>query len=44
MGKVSKCYRIVYRAIDRTLTDEEVNLIQEQIRIESSNNFNILLR
>lgn len=44
MSKVSQCYRIIYRAIDRTLTDEEVNGIQEEIRREFANNFNISLR
>ncbi len=30
--KVSQCYRISYRSHDRTLTDEEVNKIQNSIR------------
>jgi phenylalanyl-tRNA synthetase alpha chain len=31
-GRTSKCYRIIYRSNDRTLTNEEVNEIQESIK------------
>lgn len=31
-GRKSACYRIVYRAMDRSLTDDQVNEIQDQIR------------
>ena len=30
--KQSFCYRITYRAMDRTLVDYEVNMLQEEIR------------
>eukprot|EP00035_Acanthoeca_spectabilis_P025755 m.459757 g.459757 ORF g.459757 m.459757 type:complete len:432 (+) comp21826_c0_seq1:1-1296(+) len=33
-GRESRCYRLNYRAMDRNLTNEEVNELQEQIRAE----------
>ncbi|OAV88808.1 phenylalanyl-tRNA synthetase [Puccinia triticina 1-1 BBBD Race 1] len=31
-GRQSRCYRIVYRSIERNLSNEEVNLTQERVR------------
>ena len=30
--QVSHCYRIVYRSMDRSLTNEEINSLQETVR------------
>jgi len=31
-GKTSNCYRIVYRSMDRSLTDDEINKLQDDLR------------
>ncbi|KAJ2781330.1 phenylalanyl-tRNA synthetase alpha subunit, mitochondrial [Coemansia javaensis] len=31
-GRVSQCYRIDYRSMDRTVTNDEINAIQERVR------------
>ena len=31
-GRVSHCYRITYRSMDRNVTNDEINIIQDQIR------------
>ena len=34
-GKTSHCYRITYRSLDRTLTNEEINQLQLKVRDRS---------
>jgi len=40
----SYTFRIVYRSPERTLTNEEINVIQEQIRGKTAQDLNAVLR
>ena len=33
-GRESRCYRIMYRSMDRSLTNQQVNVLQEQVRAD----------
>lgn len=43
-GKTSNCFRIVYRSMERSLTDEEVNVLQENVRSRMVDEFGVTLR
>lgn len=43
-GKKSYAYRITYRALDRTLTDEEVNAIHKQLEEKTKEVFHAVVR
>ncbi len=43
-GKISYTFRIIYRSHERTLTDEEVNKIQEEIRERTVKDLGAVLR
>jgi phenylalanyl-tRNA synthetase beta subunit len=43
-GKKSYTFRIVYRSPERTLTSEEINKIQDEIRTETVKQLNAVLR
>lgn len=43
-GRQSLCYRITYRSLEKTLTNEEANTLHEQIRQELITRFGVELR
>ena len=43
-GRHSLCYRITYRSLEKTLTNEETNALHERIRAELVNQFGVELR
>ncbi|KAA0164312.1 hypothetical protein FNF28_03943 [Cafeteria roenbergensis] len=43
-GRHSTCYRVCYRSMDRSLTNAEVDLLQEQVRDRLSNFLGVELR
>ncbi|KAL9295387.1 Phenylalanine--tRNA ligase, chloroplastic/mitochondrial [Arabidopsis thaliana] len=43
-GLTSHCYRIVFRSMERSLTDEEVNDLQSKVRDEVQKKLNVELR
>ena len=43
-GLTSNCFRIVYRSMERSLTDEEINAIQEKVRSEMVEKLGVELR
>ncbi|MEN9912742.1 MAG: hypothetical protein RLY66_150 [Candidatus Parcubacteria bacterium] len=43
-GKVSYTFRIVYRSLERTLTNEEVNTLHDKIRARTESEFKAVLR
>jgi len=43
-GKTSNCFRIVYRSMERSLTDEEVNELQDSVRAKMVEGLGVALR
>lgn len=43
-NKTSKCYRITYRSMDRSLTDDEINALQEELREKSGSELGVEVR
>jgi len=43
-GKTSGCYRIVYRSMERSLTDEEINALQTEVRSRMVSQLSVELR
>ena len=43
-NKRSLCYRINYRSMDRNVTNDEINEIQEKVRSVVQDEFNVKLR
>ena len=42
--RVSHCYRITYRSMDRNVTNQEINVIQDEIRRLVVNELKVELR
>lgn len=43
-GKVSYAYRVTYRSINKTLTNEEVNSLHKELEVATVKNFNATIR
>lgn len=43
-GRTSNCFRITYRSMERSLTDEEINAIQDTVRSEVAGKLGVELR
>ncbi|PSC68201.1 phenylalanine-tRNA chloroplastic mitochondrial [Micractinium conductrix] len=43
-GRTSNCYRIAYRSMDRSLTDDEINALQEEVRSTIASKLGVELR
>jgi phenylalanyl-tRNA synthetase alpha chain len=43
-GKTSQCYRIAYRSMDRSLTNAEIDALQERVRDLTVNRLGVELR
>ncbi|XP_038883400.1 phenylalanine--tRNA ligase, chloroplastic/mitochondrial [Benincasa hispida] len=43
-GMTSHCYRIAYRSMERSLTDEEINDLQRNVREQVQSRLNVVLR
>ncbi|XP_061338338.1 phenylalanine--tRNA ligase, chloroplastic/mitochondrial isoform X2 [Gastrolobium bilobum] len=43
-GMTSHCYRIAYRSMERSLTDDEINDLQWKVREQVQNKLNVVIR
>lgn len=43
-GRTSNCFRITYRSMERSLTDDEINAIQNQVRQDITEELGVELR
>lgn len=43
-GKTSNCFRIAYRSMERSLTDDEINSLQEEVRAQMAGQLGVELR
>jgi phenylalanyl-tRNA synthetase alpha chain len=43
-GRTSNCFRVTYRSMERSLTDDEINAIQDQVRGDVEKKLGVELR
>ena len=43
-GKQSNCYRVTYRSMERSLTDDEINVLQDTLRDDAAGKLSVELR
>ena len=43
-NKTSHCYRITFRSMDRSLRNDEIDTLQEEIRFQTEQRLNVELR
>lgn len=43
-GRTSNCFRISYRSMERSLTDDEINSIQDKVRRDVADKLKVELR
>jgi phenylalanyl-tRNA synthetase alpha chain len=43
-GRTSNCFRIAYRSMERSLSDEEINVLQESVREALTTRLGVELR
>lgn len=43
-GRASKCFRVNYRSMERSLTNEEVDVLQEEVRSQIADQLKVELR
>jgi len=43
-NRASKCYRVTYRSMDRSLTNDEIDALQEELRVSSEANLQLEVR
>jgi len=43
-GKLSYAYRITYRSLDRTLTNDEIDILHKKLEVETTKNFDAKIR
>jgi hypothetical protein len=43
-GRASKCFRVNYRSMERSLTNEEVDVLQDEVRSQIADQLKVELR
>lgn len=43
-NRQSNCYRVTYRSMERSLTDDEINVLQDTLRDDAAGKLSVELR